>query len=666
MKVFTGNVPILFEDNWIETNQRSLGAALRVLRSLISEGGNGSSDQTSANNLVEAIAQIPTLAMLSDVFHLSTFETACLLLCAAPELDSDFPHQPTFSLALAKLPEAHWSAISPTSPLRYWRLVELTTPGELVTQNPLRIDERILHTITGTPFIDVRLPIKVFSKPSQRSLVTSQAAIASQIADLWGNHRDFLEQVGGETLPESTVPVIQLCGTEFEVKKEIAATACEKLGLNLVVLSSATIPMNAVEREQMLRLCKREFLLGKIAMLLDCNQSENDPAQEAIIRQWVEHSDIPLMVSGRERRQFDRQDVLTFDICKPSSLEQRQLWQKHLGPAANLLNGRVEALVGQFSLSAEAIRVISTRTLLAELRNKKNDALPVTADELGARLWRACSQTANPQLGELAQRIEPQANWADLVLPDAQIETLRNIGRHIRQRMKVYDTWGFAGKSVRGLGVSALFAGVSGTGKTMAAEVLANDLSLELYRIDLSQVISKYIGETEKNLRRVFDAAEESSAILLFDEADALFGKRSEVKDSHDRYANVEISYLLQRMEAYRGLAILTTNMKEALDQAFLRRLRFVIQFPFPDLPQRTEIWKRVFPVQTPTEGLEPQRLAKLSITGGNIRNIALYAAFLAADQNEPLKMNHLLHAARAEFAKLEKPLMESELVGWL
>jgi SpoVK/Ycf46/Vps4 family AAA+-type ATPase len=245
------------------------------------------------------------------------------------------------------------------------------------------------------------------------------------------------------------------------------------------------------------------------------------------------------------------------------------------------------------------------------------------------------------------------------------LQTLREVSIHVRQRMKIYEEWGFAAKSARGLGISALFSGASGTGKTMAAEVLANELQLDLYRIDLSQVVSKYIGETEKNLRRVFDAAEQGGAILLFDEADALFGKRSEVKDSHDRYANVEISYLLQRMESYRGLAILTTNLKDAIDTAFLRRIRFVVQFPFPDSNQRAEIWRHIFPSQTPTDGLDVDRLARLSVAGGNIRNIALHAAFLAADSGEPVRMNHLLRAARAEYTKLEKPLSEAEIGGW-
>ena len=277
---------------------------------------------------------------------------------------------------------------------------------------------------------------------------------------------------------------------------------------------------------------------------------------------------------------------------------------------------------------------------------------------------RAASSPARG-LDDLAQRIASPASWDDLVLPEAQRGILREIAMHVRQRTKVYQHWGFAGKGERGLGISALFAGASGTGKTMAAEVLANELRLDLYRIDLSSVVSKYIGETEKNLRRVFDAAEAGGSILLFDEADALFGKRSEVKDSHDRYANIEVGYLLQRMEAYRGLAILTTNLKNSLDTAFMRRIRFVVHFPFPDAAQRAEIWRRVFPKTTPTSGLNVESLARLNVAGGNIRNIALNAAFLAADADEPVCGAHVLRAARAEYAKLEKPLTESEIGDW-
>ena len=251
------------------------------------------------------------------------------------------------------------------------------------------------------------------------------------------------------------------------------------------------------------------------------------------------------------------------------------------------------------------------------------------------------------------------------MLPPDQLQLVRDVAAHVRQRARVYEQWGFSKRGSRGLGISAVFAGASGTGKTMAAEVIAAELELDLYRVDLSQVVSKYIGETEKNLRRVFDAAEEGGAVLLFDEADALFGKRSEVKDSHDRYANLEVSYLLQRMEQYRGLAILTTNVRNALDTAFLRRLRFIVEFPFPGPAERAEIWRRIFPPATPREGLDVHRLARLNVPGGVIRNIALNAAFIAADLGEPVRMAHLRHATEIEFIKLERPLSEADLGGW-
>jgi SpoVK/Ycf46/Vps4 family AAA+-type ATPase len=268
-------------------------------------------------------------------------------------------------------------------------------------------------------------------------------------------------------------------------------------------------------------------------------------------------------------------------------------------------------------------------------------------------------------MDDLAQRIKAAATWDDIVLPPAELRLLGAIAAHVRQRAKVYEQWGFSKRGARGLGISAVFAGASGTGKTMAAEVIAAELKLDLYRVDLSQVVSKYIGETEKNLRRIFDAAEEGGAVLLFDEADALFGKRSEVKDSHDRYANLEVSYLLQRMEAYRGLAILTTNVRHALDPAFLRRLRFIVEFPFPGPVERAEIWRRIFPPDTPRQGIDFGRLAKLNVPGGVIRNIALNAAFVAADLGEPVRMGHIKSAAEIELVKLERSLTEASLGDW-
>jgi SpoVK/Ycf46/Vps4 family AAA+-type ATPase len=259
------------------------------------------------------------------------------------------------------------------------------------------------------------------------------------------------------------------------------------------------------------------------------------------------------------------------------------------------------------------------------------------------------------ELRELAQRIEPAATWDQLVLPPAELATLRSILAQVHTRPTVYQDWGFGERMSRGLGVSALFAGPAGTGKTMAAEIMADELRLDLYRIDLSGVVSKYIGETEKNLRRVFDAADQGGVILFFDEADALFGKRTEVKDSHDRHSNVEINYLLQRMEDYRGLSILATNRKADLDAAFLRRIRFLVSFPFPRAESRRRIWAEIFPPRVPLDDLDYAALSRLEIAGGNIRNVALNAAFAAAAEGTAVSMPHLMAAAALEYHKVDK-----------
>jgi hypothetical protein len=593
------------------------------------------------------------LETLCAAFRLSPFERDVLLLCAGIELDSAFAAScaaaqgdarkihPTFSLALAALPGAHWSALAPSSSLRRWRLVELTNNEGLVAA-PLRIDERILHFLTGINQLDDRLLPLVEPLPVPEDLPPSQLEVVARIAQLLANN--------GSPMP----PVVQLCGPDGIGRNGVAALACREFGLRLHSLRLADIPASAAERESLARLWEREALLGHSALLVEAD--EIDPADHGrALLSFLENVQGIVFVSRRDPLRPWRRPIVRFDVRKPSSAEQEQLWNKSLGEDLGRLNGQVENVVAQFSLGSRQIEAACAAL----------GARSGSETELGRQLWHACRIQSRSRLDDLAQRIEPAATWDELVLPEAQRQLLREITVHVRQRTKVYETWGFAEKGERGLGISALFAGSSGTGKTMAAEVLARELSLDLYRIDLSSVVSKYIGETEKNLRRVFDAAEEGGAILLFDEADALFGKRSEVKDSHDRYANIEVSYLLQRMESYRGLAILTTNLKNALDPAFLRRLRFIVQFPFPDAAQRAEIWRHIFPARTPTHELDLPKLSRLNIAGGNIRNIALNAAFLAAEANEPVRMPHLLRAARGEYAKLEKPLTESEIGGW-
>lgn len=674
--------------NWPEANQQYLMARLFLVREALTRYVNRNAEHSGepSDKITETFIEVLELATrdlpapaaldhLCEAFSLSPFERDVLVLCAGVELDSSFAElcaavqgdshrsYPTFSLALAALPEAHWSAITPTAPLRYWRLVEVGT-SETLTRSQLRIDERVLHYLAGVSGLDARLQGLIEPLELQASLPPSHEKLSQEIARLWSQIKNV-----------SSWPIINLVGDQAAANQAAAAFTCKLCNVSLSLLRASEIPTAVAERDALARLWEREAALGGGALLVDCDELETNRT----LLSFLEGVRGMLFIVSREPVRVWRRRILRFDVHKPKPSEQKALWQESLGPVEEL-DGQLNLLVSQFSLGAQAISTISElaiATLEGNNLNSPEKETPTDVEHVteGSRssdsslldhLWNACRTQARSRLDDLAQRIEPFASWKDIVLPESQRRTLRDIAAHVRQRAKVYETWGFAAKGDRGLGISALFAGVSGTGKTMAAEVLANELNLDLYRIDLSQVVSKYIGETEKNLRRVFDAAEEGGALLLFDEADALFGKRTEVKDSHDRYANIEVSYLLQRMESYRGLAILTTNMRSVLDTAFLRRIRFIVQFPFPDMAQRAEIWRRVFPGCTPTEDLDPSKLARLNVAGGNIRNIALHAAFLAADASQPVRMVHLLHAARGEYTKLEKPLTDTEIAHWL
>jgi ATPase family protein associated with various cellular activities (AAA)/winged helix domain-containing protein len=647
--------------DWPEANQRYLMAAVGVAREMLEKLAPPSSPSggvvSRRDALEEAAAAMPSpsaLELLCTKFGLSEFERDLLLLCAGVELDSRFASlcaraqgdpaklYPTFSLALAALPSAHWSAITPAAPLRRWRMIEVAH-GSLMTLSALRIDERILHYLAGVQHLDERLSGLVEPLGDAGELVPSHRALAERVAAAWSR----------QSAP-AALPVIQLCGDDVADQRAVAVAACTGLGLRVGAMKAQSLPTAPGELDGLLRLWRREAILSGSALLLECHDVDaNDAARAAALDRVIEGLSSPLLISGAERRRVRHATTLTLDVRRPTTPEQRTLWQQLLSAELAPMNGELDALAAQFDLTPWKVQAASA------------EAASLPGDDFAKMLWDACRIQARPRLDDLAQRIEPAATWDDLVLPDAQIRLLHDVAVHVRQRTTVYETWGFASKGARGLGISALFAGVSGTGKTMAAEVLANELRLDLYRIDLSAVVSKYIGETEKNLRRVFDAAEEGGAILLFDEADALFGKRSEVKDSHDRYANIEVSYLLQRMEAYRGLAILTTNLKSALDPAFLRRIRFIVQFPFPETEQRAQIWRRIFPKQTPTEDLDTAKLSRLNVAGGNIRNIALSAAFLAAESGETVRMRHILQATQGEYAKLEKSLSDAEVRGW-
>ena len=627
---------------WAQLNQKLLSAELARLRRRLEAGGDDA-DLAALDAAVDAArAAMPApgaLDLVAQSFGLSPFEREVLLLCCGVELDarlasaSERAHggggmrSATFGMALALLANAHWSALTPDRPLRRWQLLEVA-PGARLTDSALKVDERILHFVAGINAIDARLAPLLTPRDVPRLASLEQEALSVELAEALATAR------GSE--------FVQIDGDDEGAQLDIAAAAAALHGRALFVAHADDLPSSGSELARLQTLWEREARLLPALIALKAG----DAATVRVASRFIAAANSPFFVLSREPlREPGRHATIT--VNKPAAVERKRLWTDALGTKGEKLNGMLDTLAGQFRLSAHEIADIAKSADIEQI-------------------WTACRVTGRERLDDLAQRIEPRSSWDDLVLPAAQMATLRQIAAHLRQRLRVYEDWGFGRHGARGLGISALFCGESGTGKTLAAEVLASELRLDLYRIDLSTIVSKYIGETEKNLRRVFAAAEDSGAILLFDEADALFGKRSDVKDSHDRYANIEDSYLLQRMEAYSGLAVLTTNLKSAVDRAFQRRLRFIVNFPFPDSTLRETIWRRVFPRETPLGKVDYPKLARLNLPGGSIRNIALNAAFLAADAREPMSMAHLLRAAHDESAKTERPLSDTETRGWV
>lgn len=642
---------------WSENNQKYLVASIDEIKILLKKHVTracGEAVEDLQTRPPEWTEQSPSaLGNICNLFGLSPFEKSILVLCAGVELDAEMvqlcakaqgnPNSvyPTFGLALAALPQAHWSAITPASSLRRFRLIELCgSPSTPVTTSPLRIEERVLHYLTGISYFERQLHGMLKPVWENAPIVNSHKHLVDRILLVWQNTREKL-------------PTVQLWGTDETSKLIIARQACAEMGLDLWHLPAELVPLKADEIEIFIQLWAREAAFLGSGLYISAEDVE-PTIQKSIIR-LLDDIPGPVFLGTRERWSLLNRSTISLEVKKPEKAEQHQIWGSCLSEYSDHVNNAISKLVSQFDLNASAIQSAAKEALL----------LTKDGTNLSEVLWEASRAVSRPRMAELAQQITPKVKIDDLVLLGREKQLLHEIAIHVAHRHKVYEEWGFEAVSSRGLGITALFSGASGTGKTMAAEVLANELHLDLFRIDLSTVVSKYIGETEKNLRRLFDAAEDGGAILFFDEADALFGKRTEVRDSHDRYANIEINYLLQRMESYRGLAILATNMKNALDPAFMRRIRFIVNFPFPDEKSRAEIWRRIFPSGTPTNGLDIQRLARLNITGGQIHNIALNAAFLAADEDVAVNMDHLKRAAQAEYAKLERPLTQAELGDW-
>jgi winged helix domain-containing protein/ATPase family protein associated with various cellular activities (AAA) len=596
--------------------------------------------------------------VLSARFGLNSFERDVVLLCLAPELDPSFERLYAYVqddatrkfstpyLALTLLSTGrdfallNHGALLPSGPLRRWGLITTESASSgAKSGSALRIDERMVDYLLGFNRLDERCH-RLVRPPSGALVPICHGEFISRLAEWLGagsNRLTLLNLVGHAD-----------CG-----RSAIAEVACHEAALNLLVLNSQALYSAGAERTELIGILEREANLLGLVFYLDQDELKREEAHTLLTE--LARCAVPLIIASRERVSCER-EILAVQVTRPGASEQSELWRRALGNSAASFNGGIDSLVEQFDFGPRGIaRTVALAENQSKLRTSGDDALSL------ADIWQACCQQTAGQLEQLAQKVEPCYDWDDIVVPSEVLRQLKEITGQVAHRHLVYQGWGFGKKLNRGRGISALFSGASGVGKTMAAEVMAHDLKLDLYRIDLAGVVSKYIGETEKNLRSVFDAAERSGAILFFDEADALFGKRSEVKDSHDRYANIEVNYLLQRMEEYRGLAILATNMKAALDSAFTRRLRFIVEFPFPDASQRKEIWRKVFPVAAALDGLDFGNLSRLEITGGNIRNIAVNAAFLAAGEDRSIGMGHVMRAARREYTKIDRLIMDAE-----
>jgi AAA+ superfamily predicted ATPase len=629
---------------------------------LIAPSGASSSDPVAdAAELLrqlrerEAADPPPALVTLGARLGLSEFERNVLLLvcanemhtrvaaqCAAAQAEPARPY-PTFALAMAMFEGPSWDVLSPERPLRYWRLVEIAQPlGVPLMASALRADERIVNFVKGLNYLDDRL-----------ASVATPLDLPRLGVALPASHAEAVEHATTMIRARTTATraaLVQLTGVDGPTKQLVATQVVEAMGRELYHAAAEALPTSASEVELFARLWDREATLMPVALYLEEPTGDGAAAESAAtsLERLVTRVRSLVFVATREPRALRLVSPVLVEVGRPTSAEQRAIWRTLL---LNVDARVPDQLSAQFDLGVAMIERVVEEVAVS--------AAGATPTE-GA-LWAACLAVTRPRLDQLARRIDTRATWDDLVLAPEQVSTLKQLVAQVAGRSRVYDDWGWGERMNRGLGITALFAGESGTGKTMAAEVIARELGLDLYRIDLAGVVSKYIGETEKNLRRVFDAAESGGAILLFDEADALFGKRSEVKDSHDRYANVEINYLLQRLEAYRGLAILTTNMKSAMDPAFTRRLRFIVDFPFPGVAERQRMWSGVFPAETERVDLDLDRLSRFAITGGSIHNVALNAAFLAAHAGEPVTMTRVLEAMRAEYRKLSRPVTEAE-----
>lgn len=624
------------------------------------------------------------LDQLANLFQLDAVDVDILLICLAPELDLRYERlfgylqddvtkrRPTVDLVLnllsasfvAKLAaRTHFAAEAPL--FRNYLLQLFDDPAQSyppLLSKYLKVDARVVDYLFGRDAVDSRLA--PYIQPSR-----SPAAIDDLLlpADLKRRLVLLTQTVGTQT----NALHFYFQGPYGVGKQTTAAALAHDLGKTLLVVEGEKLLNNAeIPFARIVDLVTREALLqdavlywsGFDALLNDDRQVWCD----VLLRALTERPGLTVLSGNTLWEPVDAQPSVPFvrvEFPKPTYAERLRLWALALNDDwAGEVRGNLGPLATKFRFSGGQIgAATATAHNLARWRDPEQAQVSMTD------LYTACRLHSNRKLGELAHKITPHYTWGDIVLPTNCLVQLQEIVNQVKYRALVYDEWGFDHKLALGKGLNILFAGPSGTGKTMAADVMAGELGLDLYKIDLSTVVSKYIGETEKNLARIFTEAETSNAILFFDEADALFGKRSEVRDSHDRYANIEISYLLQRMEEYDGVAILATNLHKNLDEAFVRRMHFTVEFPFPNEKSRRRIWEKIWPDATPRNpALDLDFMARrFELAGGNIRNVALAAAFLAADDGHVVEMSHLIRAIQREYQKMGKVVVDGEFENY-
>lgn len=619
--------------------------------------------------------QTPRLLRLMEAFELDRFELDAFLICLAPTLDLRYERlygylqddvtrkRPTINLILDLLGLTgsdrllQLSHFADNAPLFRSRLLERGpesgADNQPLLSHTLNVDQAIVVWLLGRyqPHGDLGPQAKLL-KPRWNE------ADALLAADVWPE----LEQALGA----NARPAIIFHGPDRMSQEAAARLVAARANRMLLVVNLAAVISSDVSPAAALRLALRDArLTGAIPCLLGWDAclatEENETPSPELLVELCLYPDLVIGVGEKswQARGIDRERTLyRFEFPVPAYAHRLALWRHCLKSGRNDIEVEgddLKALAGQFALTTGQIRdAVATARDMATQRDET-----VTTPDLLA----AARAHSNPRLAALARKIVPRYSWLDIILPADQLALLREIVATVRGRPLVLDEWGVGRKLASSAGVTVLFAGDPGTGKTMAAEILAGELGLDLFKIDLSTVVSKYIGETEKNLERIFSEAQSSNAILFFDEADAIFGKRSEVKDAHDRYANIEISYLLQRMEAYDGVTILATNLRANLDEAFTRRLQFAVDFPFPEPEDRLRIWQTLFPPDVPrTADLDFKFLARrFKLAGGNIRNIIVSAAYLAAADGKRVTMNHLLHGTRRELQKMGRLVGEED-----